>query len=197
MAAEASEESIAPPSLAVPEPGDPNQESDRSGDGTLSLEESFELLKNQRRRSVVWYLEHGDGHTTLGELAEQLAAWEAGKPVGDVTADERERLYVSLYQYHLPKLADAGVLEFDPDRGTVRRTAETRRLVRYLEFLGGQPGDDTDSRHVLHLGAALLGSLVLALQAYVFPSILLTGFLVLTLAVGVAASSLTSVRVSA
>lgn len=59
--------------------------------------------------------------TTLDWLAESVAAVENNKDVASVTGTERKRVYVSLYQLHLPKLDDYNVVDFSKQRKTVRR----------------------------------------------------------------------------
>lgn len=72
-----------------------------------------DLLRSQRRRDVIEYLTHNDTPTTVGELAQHVASLEYSKPPEELGAQERKRVYVSLYQSHLPALSDAGVVDFD------------------------------------------------------------------------------------
>lgn len=99
---------------------------------TISTEEAFEALANQRRRYVVhWLLETGTG-TEIRQLSRQVAAWENDKPADRVTAQERRRVYNALQQFHLPKLDDAGVVRYDADRGEIDPTDELWELQTYL-----------------------------------------------------------------
>jgi hypothetical protein len=41
---------------------------------------------------------------------------------------------VGLYQCHLPKMADAGVIEYEEDRGVVELNDRSLRLLNYLYF---------------------------------------------------------------
>lgn len=92
----------------------------------------FEILKNQRRRRVVQYLrEHGD--TELGDLAESIAAEENETTVAQLSSEERKRVYIGLYQTHLPKMDDAGVVAYDQSRGTVSTGSAIDQLYPYLE----------------------------------------------------------------
>lgn len=86
----------------------------------LAPSELFHLLQSDRRREAVRRLREIDGETSLGTLAEEIAAAEAGVAVEQLSSDQRRRVYISLYQSHLPKLAEASLIEYDPDRGTVR-----------------------------------------------------------------------------
>ncbi|RQG97119.1 DUF7344 domain-containing protein [Natrarchaeobius chitinivorans] len=112
--------------------------SDSDGDDGLSKDVIFELLKNRRRREVLAYLLEAEETVTLGELAEQIAAWENDTEVNALSSDQRKRVYVALYQTHLPKMDDAGIVEYDQDRGLISLADNADLLMMYL---------DTDSHH--------------------------------------------------
>lgn len=99
----------------------------------LSKDVIFELLKNRRRREVLTYLLEADGTVTLGELAEQIAAWENDTTVNALSSDQRKRVYVALYQTHLPKMDDAGIIEYDQDRGLIDLSDNADLLMMYLD----------------------------------------------------------------
>lgn len=68
-------------------------------------------LSNERRRLVISHLHHDIGAeeiVTTRELAEFVTHYECGD---GYTSDDRKPIYVALYQSHLPKLVDAGILE--------------------------------------------------------------------------------------
>ncbi len=102
-------------------------------DETLSKDVIFELLKNRRRREVLAYLLEAEETVTLGELAEQIAAWENDTEVNALNSDQRKRVYVALYQTHLPKMHDAGIVEYDQDRGLITLADNADLLVMYLD----------------------------------------------------------------
>ena len=79
------------------------------------------------------YLREADGQVRLRDLAEQIAAWEQETSIDDLSSDERQRVYISLYQSHLPKLDTHGIVDYDKDRGWVEPTPRTERLYPYLE----------------------------------------------------------------
>ncbi len=106
---------------------------DLAGDTDLGLDQIFEMLKNQRRRYVLQYLRKVDQQVTLGTLSEQIAAWENDKAVEQITSDERKRVYVGLYQVHLPKLDDADIVTFDKARDSIEPGSNIGLLYRYLD----------------------------------------------------------------
>ena len=84
------------------------------------LDDILTVLSSSRRRMVCRSLASVE-ETTLDWLAESVAAVENNKDVASVTGKERKRVYVSLYQLHLPKLDDYNVVDFSKQRKTVRQ----------------------------------------------------------------------------
>ena len=98
----------------------------------------FGLLANERRRLVLEVLAE-ESSTTLSDLAERVASIENGKPKLQVTSDERKRVYVTLYQSHLPQMDAANVIEYDQQRGTIERRPEANQLETCLAAYPDQP----------------------------------------------------------
>lgn len=99
-----------------------------STESTLSMDETFELLKNNRRRLVLEYLMRHDGEAKLDDIADHVTAIENDTEVSAITSEERKRVYVGLYQFHLPKMADMGVIDYEQSRGNVVLTDRGRQL---------------------------------------------------------------------
>lgn len=106
----------------------------RSNGSELGLDEIFELLKNARRREVVRYLLQHDGSAKLSELAEHIAAAENNISVHELSSDQRKRVYIGLYQCHLPKMDNLGVIEYDKNRGSIELQDSVGQLLPYMEF---------------------------------------------------------------
>ena len=104
----------------------------------IATDTLFELLKNQRRRDALDYLKTNGGRGTLSDMAEHIAAKENDLPIEAITSKQRKRVYIGLYQCHLPKLATAGVVDFDKNRGTIELRSLAARLYPYLDAEGGQ-----------------------------------------------------------
>ena len=81
----------------------------------METHEVFALLADTDRQSVLMDLLETDGRSTVGALADQLAARRRNQ------ADEleRDRAELRLVHNHLPRLADHGVIEYDRERGIV------------------------------------------------------------------------------
>lgn len=98
----------------------------------LALDDAFNILSNSRRRYILYYLYTRGEPATIDELAGQIAAWENEIPIESLDDTARRRVYVSLYQTHLPKLDDFGIADYDRDDGTVTLTERAEEIVRYL-----------------------------------------------------------------
>jgi DNA-binding transcriptional ArsR family regulator len=101
----------------------------------LSKDTIFSMLSNQRRRHVLHYLKRNTGPATIRDLAEQIAAWENGIDIQELSYKQRKRVYTSLHQTHLPKLDDCGIVEYNRDRGVVTLTDRVSELNVYLEVV--------------------------------------------------------------
>ncbi|QLG63374.1 DUF7344 domain-containing protein [Halorarum salinum] len=101
----------------------------------VSPGEAFDLLASQRRRYVLDCLRERGAPMTLAGLADEVAARERDVSVPDVPAEEGERVHVSLYHSHVPKLANAGVVEYDRERDTVTLSAAREHVEPYLELV--------------------------------------------------------------
>ncbi|MCL7416893.1 MAG: hypothetical protein M8354_03515 [Halalkalicoccus sp.] len=95
----------------------------------------------------------------LSELADALAEWEMEDEDAYVTHKDRKRAYVSLYQTHLPKLDDAGVIEYNQPRGTIELGPAYRDLRPYLSYSHTAPV----VWHRLYTGSAVLSLSLLGL----------------------------------
>lgn len=99
---------------------------------TLSKDELFEILKNQRRRDALRYLKAHDGVAKLSDLSEYIAAKENDIEIAALSSSQRKRVYIGLYQCHLPKMATFGVIDFDKNRGTIALLPMASLLDKYL-----------------------------------------------------------------
>lgn len=134
----------------------------------------FGTLKNCRRRRVLRYLRDEGGQATLRSVSEHVAAVENDVDVGAVTSKMRKRVYVSLYQVHLPGMDRDGIITFNKGRGTMELTDRADELFTYLEITGARTAGQRQ-----YLTVTLTGGL-----AYLFGSLLLgPGSLFVTISV--------------
>lgn len=154
---------------------------ERTTEESPSLDLVFGILKNGRRRRVIKYLRDTDGEVTLSDLAEHIAAIENDTTPAQLTSSQRKRVYVGLYQCHLPKMDDAGVIEYNQARGLVERTEQATHFEQYLDR-----ATPTSTRrwYRYYGGASALGLVPFALAVQLsVSSMVVTGLLVAVLAV--------------
>lgn len=144
---------------------------DGQSDG-ISSDVVYGLLADKRRRYLIHHLKQEDGPVSVGDLAEQVAAWENGKSVEEITSKERKRVYISLYQSHLPTLAKEGVVDYDADRRVVELSPSMAGREIYLEVVpkGSLPWS------LFYVGLVLAdATLILLAYVEVYPFDLLSG----------------------
>ncbi|WP_318571112.1 DUF7344 domain-containing protein [Salinigranum marinum] len=115
----------------------------------------FDLLSSPRRRYLIYYLRTEGRTVKLTELADEVAAWEYESPVEDLDKQQRKRVYVSLYQTHVPKLAEAGLIEYDPDTGEITPTYRLRDVDSYLPN-GDEPEVRWELIYLLLVGVSVV-----------------------------------------
>ena len=118
----------------------------RGEDGwtAIDTDDVFHVLQNGRRRSAIRYMMARPEQDSfeMRDIAEQITAWENDKPIRQISSTERQRVYIALYQSHLPKLEEKGLIEYDQSRGTVKPTA----LIEYVgEYLAMGSSDAAES----------------------------------------------------
>ena len=145
---------------------DHDARAERSEGSELSRDQIFHLLQNERRREVLRYLRNADAERVrMRDVAEAIAAAEHDTSVDGLSSKQRQRVYVPLYQNHLPKLDAEGVLDYQQDRGIVERKPAAAQLERHLWPSAVEPDEDqpdeeaeTTSRPRWYLVAAGVGA---------------------------------------
>ena len=155
-----------------------NKANDESSEAPTPLnpDERFHLLQNERRRLVIKHLhdvesDAEDGRVRMGDVAEQVAAWEHDTTVAQLSSTQRQRVYIPLYQKHLPKLHDAGVIDYNQSRGVIVPTERVDRLVEFVEgTVTAETGTDDEARNDAdaddvwnryYLGASVASAIIL------------------------------------
>lgn len=124
------------------------------------------MLSSRRRRYALHVLKGTESPVEIGDVAEQVAAWEYDTEVAKVSYDERKRVYTALQQSHLPKMDDANVVQFDKNRGLVEPTPALEDVEVYMDVVKGN--EIPWSTYYLGL-SAVAATLMLAVAVNVWP----------------------------
>lgn len=125
-------------------------------ESSLSPQEVFSVLSNCRRRFVLHYILQNGKKTTIREVSEQVAAWESSADTEYVDSEARKRVYTALQQNHLPSMDEAGIIDFQKDRGVIERTDAAGELDIYLEVAQGRQIPWSEYYLALSVGSFLL-----------------------------------------
>jgi anion-transporting ArsA/GET3 family ATPase len=130
-------------------------ESGATARASIPKDDAFHILQNARRRATLRYiLAHTDrAQFVMRDVTEAVAAWEYDTSVERLDSDQRQRVYIALYQSHLPKLDDHDVIDYDQSRGIIEPTELVGALAPYLddgldsgsELVVEPPGEDGGS----------------------------------------------------
>lgn len=131
-------------------------------ESALSTDVLYDILTDRRRRYTVHYLKQREGPVSIRDIAEQVAAWENRKPVAELDSTERKRVYISLYQSHLPSMDEMGLIEYDEDAKTVRLLESLQNAEIYIEIV---PEYDIPW-NLYYLGLSIANALLLGLALF-------------------------------
>ena len=100
---------------------------------TVSTEDAFELVADHRRRQILEFLIDSENEAVdVDEVISSISPNRSSP--GCTTQRECEQIRIDVYHRLLPVLADADVVDYDPQRATVRYRP-TRTVERILQFV--------------------------------------------------------------
>ncbi|MFC4357858.1 hypothetical protein ACFO0N_07840 [Halobium salinum] len=109
----------------------PDDDRDDIDGDDVPLDTLYGVLSHSRRRRVLDRLLGGD-EVDVDDVADTVVAAEAGKPVEDVTSEERRRVETALRHQHLPRLVDDGFVAWVREGETVRLALPVSTVEPYL-----------------------------------------------------------------
>ncbi|WP_226007578.1 DUF7344 domain-containing protein [Natrinema salinisoli] len=84
-----------------------------------TLDTVFDLLSDERRRYVLYYLHEQSGPVSVDKLAETIRTWEDDPPTQNVL-EGVDALKVELQHRHLPKTAEVEFVQYQPEQGVIQ-----------------------------------------------------------------------------
>lgn len=98
-----------------------------SGDA-IDLDTLLDLCRSEPRRIVLAVLADEQRSLTLGDLTKSIVKHDHHEPLSEVSGEEVKRIRTELHHVHVPKLADAGLVEYEPERHLVDPTPQFDRV---------------------------------------------------------------------
>ena len=95
----------------------------------------FKALSNERRHRLISILLEREVSMSVADLARELAVREGSGGRPGRLEERAKRIYVSLYHWHVPKLADLDVVVYDDDRMTVRMNPAVAETIEQFQIL--------------------------------------------------------------
>src|SRR6056297_974454 len=102
----------------------------QSEDDTISS--VFHVLAHPLRRNLLHSIQKTE-KTTLEKLARDLVDTDEAQADGCEPREEIIEIKVALHHHHLPKMADAGAIDYDPDAGTITTNDATAVAYDFLD----------------------------------------------------------------
>ena len=116
----------------------------------LTADTILELLANRRRRYLLYALRGRTEPIELSRLAETVAGWEHNVPPDQVAKNEYKSVYVSSVQCHVPKLADAGIVDHDENDHSVVLSDNFHHLEPYLRVVVQDEPENSTLHSAIH-----------------------------------------------
>lgn len=103
--------------------------------GATQSDEVFEALAHDRRRHAFYVIRDAAARISLTDLAIAVARRTSDETEQGVDCEKVEQIRRTLYHWHVPKLAEAGLAEYDTDQNMVEPTERITRVDDVAELL--------------------------------------------------------------
>lgn len=105
---------------------------------------------------MLGYLYSRSEPVDVPDLVDAVAAKEYDMEPEELTEKQRKRIYVSLYQTHIPKLDNLSVITYDEEAGVVKLTDRATAIKRHLSSIQQQGRDWQVYYLILAAGGAVV-----------------------------------------
>lgn len=89
-------------------------------DDSGTFERVCEIVSHPTRQEIVQVLRENETPTTTKTVASELDDIDGNQSIGVDSTEKSERVVIALSHLHLPKMADAGLIDYDPETRTIR-----------------------------------------------------------------------------
>lgn len=98
------------------------------------IDRFWETLSHPMRRATLQALK-GTEKTTVETAASEIPSTDAYRTDGGRLPEESDRVEVMLHHHHLPKMANAGAIDYDRESGTIQTNSTTERICDLMDTL--------------------------------------------------------------
>ena len=104
-------------------------------DTTSEFDAVLSLCQNQHRRIVIAVLAEEQQSTTLDDLIRAIVRYNHQMPFPEASDEIVTQIQISLHHLHLPKLNDAGLVEYYPEQQRVMPTEQFDQIQPLLSAI--------------------------------------------------------------
>ncbi len=104
-------------------------------DGVPPLETVIDVCRHKHRRIVLAKLANRQQSLSINELTDAITRHNHHMPPTEADDETVKRIQIGLQQVHLPKLANAGFIQYDSELQVVEPTAQVRREESHLSAI--------------------------------------------------------------
>lgn len=105
------------------------------------LDTMLNICGHKHRRIVLATLVNQQQSLSIDDLTNAILKYNHHLPRTEIDDETAKRIHVGLYQVHLPKLAEAGVIQYDPERKVAELTAQAGREDSHLSAILAMDSD--------------------------------------------------------
>ena len=102
---------------------------------STAFDSVLDLCQHQHRRIVLGTLAEEQRSLTLNDLTKAVLKYNHQTPVTEASEGVLTEIRLSLYHVHLPKLAAAGLIDYDPERELVEPTEQFEQVQPTLSTI--------------------------------------------------------------
>lgn len=110
----------------------------RAGSPRVPVETIYSLGADTQRRALIRVLARHDRELTLNDVTKEIVTRQIDGDIMDVPGETVVRVANALYHNHIPRLADAGIVRFNPARKLVEPTEKLDAVATHLGFLAAE-----------------------------------------------------------
>lgn len=103
--------------------------------GTPEFDTVLDVCRHKHRRIVLAALANQQQSISINDLTNAVIKHNHHTPPTEIADETVIQIQIGLHHVHLPKLADTGFIQYDPERQVVEPTAQVGREESHLSAI--------------------------------------------------------------